>query len=131
MVRAVQSAYLNDPGKIFTHRAHEIGLDENNNITPYNDWHFSVKKTEKPELFSNRGGWCIISPHSLDDRCVDNTLFTQLTPHADDIWFWAMAKLKGTKYALIKNGYSYIESIDHSDGGLWMGKNEAWGTTGN
>ena len=31
------------------------------------------------------------------------------------------------KYALIKNGYSYIESIDHSDGGLWMGKNEALG----
>ena len=54
----LRSAYLNDPGKIYTHRAHEIGLDENNNITPYNDWHFSVKKTEKPRALF-QPGWVV------------------------------------------------------------------------
>ena len=91
----LRSAYLNDPGKIYTHRAHEIGLDENNNITPYNDWHFSVKKTDKPELLFPTGvGGVLYPPHSLYHCCVYTTLFTQLTPACRRYLVPAMAKRK-------------------------------------
>jgi hypothetical protein len=46
-----------------------------------------------------------------------------LAPKADDIWFWAMAKLKGSGYALVKNGYSgELNDVDPGEAGkgLWI-----------
>ena len=32
-------------------------------------------------------------------------LFMKFAPNADDLWFWAMAVLKGTKIKITKNSY--------------------------
>ena len=40
---------------------------------------------------------------SLDDRVVDRDTYMRLCPHADDLWFKAMAMLKGTAVRRSRN----------------------------
>jgi hypothetical protein len=72
-------------------------------------------------IFPNGAGGILYPPHSLDPLCVDVKLFQSLTPKNDDIWFWAMAKLQGTKFSIIKNGYSrYLQCIDWEDDAIGL-----------
>ncbi len=57
-------------------------------------------------------------PHSLDKIVTNKDLFIKLAPSADDVWFWAMALLQGTKYSVIDDGYKMVEEIDATDLGL-------------
>lgn len=43
-----------------------------------------------------------------------------LAPKGDDIWFWAMARLQGTKYCVLENGDRSLMEIDPSDTGMWI-----------
>ena len=40
---------------------------------------------------------------------VDEKLFTRLAPQADDVWFWAMGELAGTKTRLVNFGYPFYQ----------------------
>lgn len=49
------------------------------------------------------GSGTLYPPHSLDSNVFDEKLFLKLCPHNDDLWFWAMAIMNGTKVNIIKN----------------------------
>jgi hypothetical protein len=44
----------------------------------------------------------------------------KLAPVGDDIWFWAMAKLKGTEYGLVNNGCTYFLDVSPNNDGLFI-----------
>jgi hypothetical protein len=44
----------------------------------------------------------------------------RLAPTGDDIWFWAMAKLKGTEYGLVNNGCTYFPDVAPFNNGLYI-----------
>jgi hypothetical protein len=47
-------------------------------------------------------------------------LFQKLAPTNDDIWFWAMAALNGTKVAVVPNAIKTLPLVDGSqEVGLW------------
>jgi hypothetical protein len=124
----LKEAYVKDPTRIYAFRAHEICLDQNKSIIPYEEWRKDINSIENENRIFPTGVCGILyPPHSLDERCVNHELFSKVAPFGDDIWFWAMAKLKGTKHGLINIGYKYFESIDPWDGGLWIEKNRATG----
>lgn len=72
---------------------------------PYRDWRFFVTKNFNYDLLFPKGvGGVLYPPDSLSEICTDESEFLDLAPQADDIWFWAIAQLKKTKYRLVKHG---------------------------
>jgi hypothetical protein len=117
----MKTSYTNDPARIYAHRLHEIKLDKDKNIMPYREWRMEIKTVESSRrLFPTGIGGVLYPPHSLDNRVLDIDGLLKLAPTTDDIWFWAMAKLKGTEHALINNGCSHFEDIERVNEGLYI-----------
>ena len=106
------NSYLEYPNCIHSHRAHEITFDFNNNINNYNNWKQCIVNTKESFLnFSTGAGGILYPPHTLHDDVTNEALFMKLCPLADDIWFWAMSVLKGTKIKVPQDnipGLKYI-----------------------
>jgi hypothetical protein len=49
-------------------------------------------------------------PGTLHPDVCDESLFLKLAPHADDIWFWAMAVLNGTFIRVVENFIAGVRS---------------------
>jgi hypothetical protein len=121
--KMLKEAYLaggvNNSGKIYCHRAHEICLDENKNIIPYNEWRSCVRTIEhERRIFATGVGGILYPPHSFSNEVLNAEKFLRLAPSADDVWFWAMAKHNGKSYALVKNGFRYLTGIGQNNDGL-------------
>ena len=56
-------------------------------------------------------GGVLYPPHCLFDDVVNIELFQSLAPTNDDIWFWFMAILKGTRVKVVSNNYPKPISI--------------------
>jgi hypothetical protein len=115
----LKNAYSNDNTKIYAHRMHEISFDEQKNMMPYRKWRHAATRG-RGVLFPTGIGGILYPPRSLDEDCCKIEEFMNLAPHGDDIWFWAMAKLKGTEYGLVNNGCTYFADIAPFNDGLFM-----------
>jgi hypothetical protein len=88
------------PGHIAAHRAHRAKFTPDGHFAPYADWEKAV--TDRTGglhdhlLFPTGDGGIFYPPDSLDSRVTDASLFMELCPMADDLWFFWMAKLRGT-----------------------------------
>ena len=92
-----------NPGKIICHRAHGIKVDKSHNILSYSKWSNRIdpdkyfSKAEgipghQPEcIFPTGVGGILYPPKCFHKDITNRELFLKLAPHADDIWFWAMA----------------------------------------
>jgi hypothetical protein len=105
-------AHRENPQKICCHRAHVIKKD-----LPYNKWKWkATEKDNAEQLFPTGIGGVLYPPQSLDLTHLNEIM--ELAPQADDIAYWAMAKLKGTKHTLVANGYfefNLVNGIDEED----------------
>ncbi len=97
-------AYKRDKNIIFCHRAHKINQSITGNVNPYALW---KKETSDHRAcytsFLTGVGGVLYPPYSLHKDVLKSSLFLKLTPLNDDIWFWAMAVMKGTKIKVINN----------------------------
>jgi len=118
-------SYLKNKEIIHCHRAHKIIFDENKKILQYKDWEKQTTSRDISFLtFFTGAGGILYPPHSLLIDVSKQDLFMKLTPDADDIWFWAMAVLNGTKIQIVENNISKIAVIDETqDLGLWRSVN--------
>jgi hypothetical protein len=123
-LRGLKNAYMNDTSKIYCYRAHEIAMGGNGDIAPYTAWRHCVKTAAHPErLFPTGAGGILYPPHALAAQCVREADFMTLAPDGDDIWFWAMAKLAGTKHEVVrKDALTRFITIDPEEAlkGLWL-----------
>lgn len=62
------------------------------------------------------GAGCLYPPYSLFPDVYDEEKFMRLAPTSDDIWFWLMGVLNGTKVNLIKNAKSRLEYVPMTQG---------------
>lgn len=96
--------YLCNPAQIHCHRAHKIVLDSNFVPTKYKDWIKCISDSDNSYLtFLTGGAGALYPPHTLKKDITNEEKFMKLCPHADDIWFWAMAVLNGTKIHKVKS----------------------------
>jgi len=101
-----------DPKAIVAHRFHEITRTDGK-INPYVQWKHSVKRLgNQRDLFPTGGSGALYPPNSLDENTINEELFMKLSPKADDVWFWAMAKLRKTNYAAPEKPTSKLYYID-------------------
>lgn len=85
---------------IICHRAHKVKFDKNM-LAPYKKWPKKIKGCKASYLnFLTGVGGVLYPPGCLYKDVFNEELFTQLSPKADDVWFWAMAVLNKTKICI-------------------------------
>ena len=97
LVERLVNAHNKNPKSICACRMHRIVLDKANNPVSYMDWNLCIDDTKTTPLnFPTGVGGVLYPPHCFTDEVFNNTIFMELCPKADDIWFYAMALLGGT-----------------------------------
>lgn len=86
-----------NPNSICAGRVHKIKLDECAKPLGYLQWDWGKgTMTASPLNFFTGVGGVLYPPHCLDEEVFNEDVFINICKHADDIWFYAMAKKKGT-----------------------------------
>ena len=107
------AAFLEQPNVIHCSRVRKMSLDKKGSLIPYNQWAFGEKTTGMNRCFFLTGvGGVLYPPHCFDDEVFNDSVFLDLCPEADDVWFTAMALKKGTPINKVftrdKYGEDYI-----------------------
>lgn len=114
--------HIQEQDAIICHRAHRVSLDENGDFSPYKDWPMDIKD-EYPSLgylFTGCGG-VLYPPDSLHKSIQDRNAFTSICPNGDDLWFWGMAVLNGTKIRIVKDSSFKLDLVPGTQTtALWM-----------
>ena len=82
-------------------------------MIPYNNWEHTII-SDKPSFycFCTTGGGVLYPPNCLYKDVFNEELFKELTPYADDIWFWAMVVLNDKKVKIVDNSINNIIYIN-------------------
>lgn len=115
MLENLVSAYLKDNTYIYFNRGHRIRLLANNQARRYRDWEWDIKSLDTSSLnFPTGVGGILYPPNSLSKEVLNQDIFMNICPSADDIWFKAMALYNGTLCkkveTFVENGSEYIEN---------------------
>lgn len=108
LLKKLYEAHLETPTQILCTLAHAPRYC-NKKFLPYREWKQNVTSMQGGGIFPLGGAGTLYPPHSLHSDVTKKELYMQLTPQADDIWFWAMAVMAGTKHRLIDFGYSFYQ----------------------
>ncbi|ODN32491.1 hypothetical protein BFX47_22325 [Vibrio parahaemolyticus] len=82
------------PGYIIGHRAHKISFDRKNRLKEYNCWDFETTcSKEGHDIFLTSGGGTLFPPNVFNNDFLDDKLFMELCPTADDVWIKVNALL--------------------------------------
>ncbi len=100
------------PTSIISHRVKKMLFDKNWNLLPYDSWkiykrmrYFTWGSKPKYINFLTGTGGVLYPPHALHPDALNEDLFRELAPTADDVWFWAMAVRNKVKIKPVFFGY--------------------------
>lgn len=109
-LKILYDAHAENPDCLVAHYAHKVRITEHGNIFPFKQWSLNISTaTSLPPLFAysfGSGGGVIIKNFFFHSDIMRREIFTELAPIADDLWFWAMAVLNGTKIKIPANSIS-------------------------
>ena len=108
MLKKLIHTHQKYPEAIVGHRIKHIKTG-----TPYKEWkkyklhRFFINgfKPKYSNLLTGVGG-VLYPPNCLKKEMLDSSLFMDIAPTVDDIWFWAAAVVAGTKIIPVPFGYS-------------------------
>lgn len=104
LMETLCSCYYQNKNCIYTVRAYLIPTNEQREIAPYHSWlPISGTHMQSKNIFPLGCGGVLYPPHSLHEDFDKENLYMSLCPLADDIWFYFMAKLKGTQHRYVYN----------------------------
>lgn len=116
-LKILYDEHINFPNCIIAHRFHRVRMDAHGNIFPYHEWAqislFCNNNT--PPVYGNAatfGGGALCKKKFFHEDIMNRKLFTELSPHNDDIWFWTMAVLNNTKIKIPENAMSDLIFVD-------------------
>ncbi len=96
-LRLLYKEHLKNPSLIIGNRTVTIKHDPKGNPLSFKLWRHPDKNEFNPRAVLAIGAWGILyPPNSLSEQAIDSDLFMNLAPLADDLWFKAMALVKGT-----------------------------------
>ena len=103
LVERLVNTHIDNPGTICSCRMHRIKLDLTNKPISYTKWDFCISDGKiSPLNFPTGVGGVLYPPNSLASDVLNKDAINKLCPNADDIWFYAMALIKGTKSIWVK-----------------------------
>lgn len=102
------------PQSIVAHRVRHVVLD-----APYKKWRkyrwydFLFRRYIFDHHAMQTGvGGVLYPPHSLDEKMLDASLFMDMAPINDDVWFWAAAVSRGTYVVPLRKGCRRPHELD-------------------
>ena len=118
---------------VVAHRCHEA-VFEGGSFLPYAKWPKCIER-EAPSYtnFMTGAGGILYAPGCFHPDIMNVAKFQELCPHGDDIWFWTMALLNGTKIAIPPQPYRNLvytnpeREVNANDDGTLFAVNGAGG----
>jgi hypothetical protein len=112
LIERLINTHIDNPDKICACRMHRIVLEEENKPASYLKWKYGIDDEQVlPLNFPTGVGGILYPPKCFNQKVFNDKVFMDICPNADDIWFYAMALLNGTKSIWVKNdkpeGYYY------------------------
>lgn len=99
-------AYKKDQHYIYGCRIKKIELNKQGKVKPYSSWNPVKYGSRISNLNICIGvGGVLYPPHCFTKEVFNEEVFGKLCPHADDLWFWLMAKINGYKSAKVITHY--------------------------
>lgn len=85
-------------------RMHRIRTDKYNNPLPYLQWNLCIDDDAvSPLNFPTGVGGVLYPPHCFSKEIFNSKVFMNICPKADDIWFYAMARIANVSSRWVKN----------------------------
>lgn len=114
LIEDLYKAYQKKPDSVYTTRARKIGMDQDGNLLPYNDWKlYEEGPAEGPDyrLAATGVGGVLYPPHCLDEEVFNQDEIKELCLFTDDIWLKLMQLKKNIPVTKISWPYSltYVE----------------------
>lgn len=103
LVEDLHKEHLISPQNIIASRGRIINIEEGE-FAPYPSWQFlrnPSKISAKYCVMPIGYGGVLYPPNSLHEEVLNEKKFMNLAPHADDLWFKAMALLRSTKTIIL------------------------------
>jgi hypothetical protein len=97
-------SWRHTPDDIIAHRCRKVRV-ENGEMMPYRTWHSEPVGNSSSLTVTLGWSGVLFPPGSLDTRVLDRESYMRLSPNADDLWYKAMAMLKGTAMRKSRNPY--------------------------
>jgi hypothetical protein len=87
---------------VVCYRAHRIAFTAGGEIAPYKRWERDIQdeRARRPstDIVPTGVGGVAYPPGCLSKEATDRTSFMRLSPDADDLWFYWMARRAGTRH---------------------------------
>ncbi len=116
-LESLVKTYNQYPDHIIAHRNRVMLLDETTKKPrAYNRWRLltdPLRRAQGHILFPTGGGGILFPPDSLDKNVLDTQMFMKLCPTGDDIFWFAMMVLKGTKISV--PDFPQTQTVDIND----------------
>ncbi|MEL7198574.1 MAG: glycosyltransferase family 2 protein [Pseudomonadota bacterium] len=101
------------PGAVIATRSHMAHFDEDEMLAPYASWELAASQTSNRDdgrvLFPTGVGGVLYPPGCFADQVLDKEIFLELCPRGDDIWFFWMARMAGTKHRRVSGAFDIID----------------------
>ncbi|HCM0912768.1 TPA: glycosyl transferase [Vibrio parahaemolyticus] len=117
------------PNYIIGHRAHKMSFDRKGRLKKYNCWDFETTcSKEGHDIFLTTGGGTLFPPNVFKGDFLDDELFMELCPTADDVWIKVNAIVNNVMCKKIDDSRDWqkrfvsIESSNLALSGLNVGK---------
>lgn len=124
-VENLVTAHNTDSTCIWANRIHEMTYNNNGTLKSYLQWNWAIDKDSiiKTNNFFTGIGGVLYPPHTLHEEVFKENIFMDICPTADDVWFNAMAKLKGTEirksFTHSPNGEDFLINTNLQTNCLW------------
>lgn len=119
-LRRLVAAYIERPDMLHSLRSHELRITSGN-LAPYASWRHEVEEAAPSFCnFCTSGGGVLYKKELLHNDILKKDIFLKVCPDADDIWFWGMAVLRGTRINLVSPSLGKLSYVEGSqDDALW------------
>lgn len=112
-LKILYDEHLKNPDCIIVHRAHHLRIDNHGNIFPYITWQTKIKSySSHYRNFPTGAGGILYLKKFFYADILRRDIFMEILPLTDDIWFWAMTVLKGTKIKLTASTQNRLIYVD-------------------
>lgn len=104
LVERLYNYHISHRDTICACRMHRIRTDEDHNPLPYMQWDLCIDTEEASILnFPTGVGGVLYPPHCFTNEVLNSDVFMVECPKADDIWFYAMARIAQVPSRWVKN----------------------------